>query len=374
MGRNTDILEPKRMNKTRIVEFISSKGSTSKAEIASQLKLSMPTTLQNVKELVEAGIVVEDGEYESTGGRKAKALSIARDAGYAAGVDITNNHICLVLVNTRKEIICSERQRLPFQNIPEYYEGIGRRLADFIGRTGIERKKVIGAGISLPGIVDKEQKLLLRSHTLQVENVGFRNMEHDIGFDYMIENDANSAAYAELSEHGSNAVYLSLSNTVGGAIYLGGHLYEGEHFKSAEFGHMIIERNGRPCYCGKMGCLDAYCASKILSGHTDGSLEAFFAKIEKKDARLLEVWEEYLDALAVAVTNLRMAFDCDIVLGGYLGGYLQTYMPELARKVKQYNKFDIDTSYLRTGKYKFEASAYGVTLKFITSYLKELNF
>ena len=68
--------EPKRNNKIRTARFISLRGTTSKTEISAGLKLSMPTTLQNVKALIDEGIVEETGEYESTGGRKAKALAI----------------------------------------------------------------------------------------------------------------------------------------------------------------------------------------------------------------------------------------------------------------------------------------------------------
>lgn len=372
MKKYSDILEPKRMNKIRIVEFISSKGTTSKAEISNQLKLSMPTTLQNVRELVEAGIVVEEGEYESTGGRRAKALSISRDSGYAIGVDITNNHISFVMVNTRKEIIKSERLRILYQNTQEYYKELGQAITVFVDNSDIEKMKIIGIGLSLPGIVNKVQKLLIRSHTLQVENISFRNLDNYIGYEYELENDANSAAYAELNGKGKNAIYLSLSNTVGGAIYLQQHLYKGENFKSAEFGHMIIERNGRQCYCGKRGCIDAYCAAKLLQEHGGGSLELFFDRVSKKEPAVMNVWEEYLDFLAVAITNLRMAFDCDIVLGGYVGGYLEKFMPELTRKIQIYDNFDIDTSYLHTCRYKLEAAAYGVTLGFITSFFNKI--
>ncbi len=370
MQQQSDRLEPKRMNKLRILRFISYRGAVSKAAISSSLKISMPTTLQNVKELVESGLVVEEGEYESTGGRKAKALSIARDAGYSVGADITNHHLCLVVVNTRKEMIRSARLRIPFENTPEYYERVGREIEGILEEAGVGRRAVIGVGFSLPGIVDKQQKLLIRSHTLQLQNVSFRNMGNYIPYDYGLENDANSAAYAELAQDQAHAIYLSLSNTVGGAIYLQDHLYEGENFKSAEFGHMIIERNGRPCYCGKKGCMDAYCTARLLQDQGNGSLEAFFERVRSKDPAVMGLWDEYLDALAVSVSNLRMAFDCDIVLGGYVGGYLGEFMPELEKKVRLYNNFDLDTSYLRTGRYKLLASAYGVTLGFINAFLE----
>ena len=49
---------------------------------------------------------------------------------------------------------------------------------------------------------------------------------------------------------------------------------------------------------------------------------------------------EYLEYLAVTVTNLRMAYDCDIILGGYVGGYLEKYMAELSKRVIKYNGFE----------------------------------
>ena len=76
-------------SKAQIVRYIQENGNASKVEISKVLNLSMPTVLQNTKELLEQGIVEEAGEYESTGGRKAKSLVIHGDAAYALGLDIT---------------------------------------------------------------------------------------------------------------------------------------------------------------------------------------------------------------------------------------------------------------------------------------------
>ena len=384
-------MELKRNNKIRTAKFISDRRKTSKAEIAAGLKLSMPTTLANVKELIEAGIIVEEGTYESTGGRRAKALSIRREAGYAVGVDITNNHITMVMADARKDIAASERIRQSYENTPQYYDLLIRTVSGFIRGQEIDHDRIAGIGFSLPGIVDRGQDLLIRSHTLQVQNVSMKSVGNALGYPFSVENDANSAAFAELgnmirpafrpsdrslsdyslpagsfSENPlTDAVYLSLSNTVGGAVYMGGALYRGGNYKSAEFGHMVIEKNGRSCYCGKKGCMDAYCSALILQRAAGGSLEKFFGMVREKDSGAVQVWERYLDALALSVTNLRMIFDCPLVLGGYVGGYLGEFMPQLSRKVMEYNNFDPDTSYLYTGKYKYEASAYGAALAFI---------
>ena len=59
----------------------------------------------------------------------------------------------------------------------------------------------------------------------------------------------------------------------------------------------------------------------------------------------MSIWK----ILQSGVTNLRMIFDCSIVLGGYVGGYLEDFLPELSRKLTEHNNFDIDTSYLKGG-------------------------
>lgn len=368
----TEITEPKRLNKVRIAKFISSKGSTSKSEIARELKLSMPTVLQNVKELIETGVVTEDGEYQSTGGRKAKALTIVSDLGYTIGIDITGNHITLVLVNMGKEIVMSERIRKPFRDEAGYYEFLRSSVDQLLEQSKIERTKIIGVGFSLPGIVDKDRKTFKKTHVLKVQDISFKNFGDSLGFPYAMENDANSAAYAELNEGAQNTAYLSLSNTVGGAIYLHGEMYQGENFKSAEFGHIIIKNGGRTCYCGKKGCMDPYCSAKLLQEYGKGNLELFFDKVKENDRKAVQIWDEYLEYLAIAVTNLRMVFDCNIVLGGYVGGYLDEFMPELSKKMEKYNNFETGTTYLQTGKYKLEASAYGITLGFVDAYLNGL--
>ena len=278
-------MELKRNNKMRIAEYISQSASVSKAEIASGLDISMPTVLQNVKELIAAGLVEETGEYESTGGRKAKALAIRRDAGYTVGVDATNNHITFVMADARRDIISSERVRQKYSDSGEYEDMLISMIKKFISRQKIDSSRIAGIGFSVPGIVDKEQKLLLRSHTLQVQNISLRPIGDALGYPYSVGNDASSAAYAELGSENENAVYLSLSSTVGGAVRLHGQFYEGEQLKSAEFGHMVIEKGGRKCYCGKEGCLDAYCAAQVLQEQSGMNLNSFSKRFGRKTKR-----------------------------------------------------------------------------------------
>lgn len=373
MGKKVENVETKRANMIKVVRFIYSQGETSKQEIAANLGLSMPTVLQNVKELVEGSIVVETGEYQSTGGRKAKMLSIREDAGYAVGLDITLNHISFVLLDARGMLKAKSRIHNEYSDTMEYYKSLGTYLDEFLETQDMKDKNILGVGVSLPGIIEEGAFLLKSSHVLGIGSSSLRRFSQFIKYETCFMNDASAAAYAEMLNETKDMVYLSLSNSVGGAFCLGQELYMGHNFKSGEFGHMIIQPGGKQCYCGKEGCLDSYCSANVLARHTEDDLDLFFTRLKEQKDNIQSVWNEYLNYLAIAITNLRMAFDCDIILGGYVGGYLDDYLEELDKSVLKYNKFDLDASYLKTAVYKKEASAIGVGLQFVERFFDLCN-
>lgn len=372
MRNKTNVAELKISNKAKIAKFIYKQNETSKQEICQLLGLSMPTVLQNIKELVESGIVSEVGKYQSTGGRKAKVLSIADNVKYSIGIDITKNHTSFVLLDVKGTLIEKKRIRYNYESSIDYYQTLGIHLDKFIEESNIDTDKILGVGISIPGIIDEDNLMLTNSHTLKVQNISLKNFSQFINYDTCFKNDANSAAYAEISLNNKQCIYLSISNTVGGAIYMNDSIYKGDNFKSAEFGHMIIKPNGNPCYCGKNGCVDAYCSAKVLSKHSDDDLDLFFKELENGNKEYLNIWDEYLDYLAMTITNLRMVFDCDIILGGYVGGYLDNYMLDINRNISKYNNFEVDTYYINAAKYKKEASAIGVGIQFIDKFFESL--
>lgn len=362
----------KQSNRARIARYILHHKEASRQQLSQELGLSMPTVLQAATDLLDSGILCESGVYQSRGGRKARALSINAGAQYAAGIDVTANHISYLLLGLDGNIIAADRVRCPFAHIPSYWERVVNGLRDFLGQYPDAENRLLGVGISLPGIVDSDHSLLIRSHLLNLENISLKNLEQMIPYPVRFFNDANSAAYAELVGSGRNAVYLLLSNSVGGAIYYHQEIVVGDCFKSAEFGHMILEKDGRRCYCGKNGCLDAYCSALRLTEGMDDRLEDFFACLQSGEPRYQARWEEYLDYLAIAVSNLRMAFDCDIVLGGYVGPFLAPYIGELNERVMAYNKFESDSAYLKICRYPQEAAAVGGALAFVEEYIETL--
>lgn len=360
-------------NQAKILRYILDKGETSKAQIAKDLNLSMPTVLQAIKVLSEQGVIQETGVYESTGGRKAKAIAVCPDTKYAVGLDITKHHIGLVLINMNGQVVNSLRKRKVFSHSIEYCNEISLEIQEFLKNCKIDMSKILGVGISFPGIVDNEHKVLKKSHALQLENASLRNLEGAIAFPVYFENDANAALMAEKAIVNDNVLYLSLSDTVGGAVCIDGKLFRGDSQRAGEFGHMSLYFDGRRCYCGKRGCVDAYCSALVLRTNEDMTLEQFMEQVKKQDAECCRIWDEYLQNLALVITNLRMAMDVDIILGGYVGHYLKDYMVQLGSKILERNIFDTDISYLRNCTLQKEVSAVGAARYFIDRYVYEYS-
>lgn len=373
ISKRTSNIEVKKNNRNQIFRYINQRERISKQDIANALGISMPTVLQNTKELLEQGLIQEVGEFESTGGRKAKAITPFSDARFAVGVDITQNHVGLILTNLSGQVLQHTRIQRPFLCDEEYFKALGELLDQFVASNTVPEKKILGVGISIPGIVDAKNEKITFSHALDISNVSCDTFSRFIPYHCIFINDANAAGIAELGNKNveCNAVYLSLSNSVGGAILLDHTLYLGENWRGGEFGHMTLVPKGAQCYCGKQGCVDAYCSAKKLAEHTNGRLEQFFDRLAE-DTQLQLIWEEYLSYLAIEANNLRMAFDCRVIIGGYVGSFIEPYLPHLQEIAARLNPFESSAQYIQACRYRVEASALGAALQHIEEFIKKI--
>jgi predicted NBD/HSP70 family sugar kinase len=366
--------DSKQANRNRIYQLVYQRGSISKPEIAMQLGISLPTAIQNVKALQQEGLLEEGQLLKSTGGRKATAVSFRKNAKFAIGADITRNHISIVLINLTTDIIEHIRVERAYENTPAYYQELVRMINQLVTIAGIPAADILGAGFSVPGVLTDDGRMIIYSHVLQVSALQCSTISRGLSYPAVLCNDANAAGSAEMWKHKSqaNAVYLSLSDTVGGAILLHNELYLGENQRGGEFGHTTLIRDGLPCYCGRKGCVDAYCSAQILSKHSGGNLGVFFERLEAGDAGLRAIWEQYKSYLATTLNNLIVSFDCTVILGGYLGEYLENHMDELKQMVAELTTFPGTEDYITCCTYKKEAAAVGAALLYIQPFIKEL--
>ena len=359
-------------NRSRIFNLLYQKNSLSKRDIQLQLGLSLPTITQNLSQLLEEGLIYIDGQVGNTGGRNASTYSIANNAKYAIGLDITMHHITAVVIDLRGSVIAHLRIRRTFERTDTYMKELGKIVNQLILENGIDDSRILGVGVGLPGLTNATNDRVVYGKILDIENATSEDFSKYINFPLRIVNDANAACDIELyslEPTASNGFYIMLSNNVGGAVFINGSVYTGDDFRSGEVGHLNIHPDGLPCYCGQYGCVDPYCSATVLTAISDGNLAQFFQLLEGKDPTATTIWNRYLENLALAIRNVRILFDCPIIIGGYVGAYIDNYLDDLKLILNRYHSFDKNSDYVVACKYKTESIAAGAALSYIKNFL-----
>jgi len=364
----------KRANRNRIFRYILEKEQVSMADITRDLIISLPTTTQHVTALKKKGLLIEDGLYESTGGRPAKVIACNPRAKVACGINITHDTVDLIMVDLLGNVIDYEKEESLCEIDDSYMNRLRTMLFDMIRKNDLAERLILGVGVSLPAIVDGGGIIHDTAFDAPLPQNFRQMMKNYIPFPLRYFNDASSGGYAEFwhCKTVENLFYLSLSGTVGGAVRIHNRTFDGDDYRSAEIGHTTIVPNGRPCYCGQRGCMNTYCSSNSLALPANGGLQAFFQRLEANEAESLKKWDEYLNYLAIAINNIRLMFDCDIILGGNVGRFIPRYVPALEERLNRRDSFHRPAKYLRICEYHSESSAVGAALMFVDQFIDQI--
>lgn len=372
MEKRTAGVEIKQKNRTSIFQLLRNHKGLSRQDVVTMLHLSLPTVTQNLTELMEEGLVVEGGTIGNTGGRRAKSYAINCRARTAIGLDITKNHISVAAVDMKGDVITHQRVRYPFARTDDYARKLAEMVEWAIEESQIDRRSILGVGIGVPGLVSEDHERVTYGETLNFTGAVKEEFAKYIPFPTALHHDVHAACFAETwnNKDIKNAFYVMINNSLGGAIYVNHHLYFGDTTRSGEIGHITLVPNGRRCYCGKLGCVDSYCSTGNLASLTDGNLGAFFALLKEGDSQAEAVWTEYMGYLATAINMIRMLFDCDVILGGYIGEYIDAYINDLRLLTAEKNPFGDNADYLLPCKCKTAAVATGAALDYVSSFLE----
>lgn len=369
--------EIKIQNRQRIYRFIRENYQVSKQDVVVGLQLSLPTVTQNLEYLRDCGLIDTSKKIKNTGGRNAMAYTYVADARMAIGVYLSANHMGGVAIDLSGEVVCHLRKSIAFDlDEDRYLQKIGELVEAIKEKAGISDERLLGVGIAVPGLISSDGELVTYGLTLGFTGKTRSQIAKYIPYKNRLVHDSYAAGYIEtwVDRQVKNAFYISLSNSIGGAMIIDNAIYEGDSLKGGEIGHMtVIPEGGELCYCGKHGCFDTLCRASNLDQYTNGNLEEFFRLLEAGDRGANERWDKYMDDLSLAIHNIRILFDGTVILGGYVGAYIGEYMEELNRRVDDRNPFsDKAENYLRPCRYKVEATAAGAAIFYVDHFLENV--
>ena len=186
------------------------------------------------------------------------------------GIDVGGSHIGLGLVNKEGKLILKkekdyEKKESDMSSI--VLETIVKLIKELIEKNAVKKENIESIGIAFPGTVSE-------TSVIKAENLGIENLEivtelrKKFNLPIYIENDAKCAAIAE-KEFGSlkkydDALFLIIGTGVGGAVFLDGKLLKPKRYSGFEVGHMVINKDGIKCNCGRKGCFETYCSMRRL--------------------------------------------------------------------------------------------------------------
>lgn len=238
-------------------------------------------------------------------------------------VDIGGSKLICGALTVNGEILDSYRAEYPREYTIETILNYIRE-----GFNKLSKYEYFACGAAVPGLCDYTTGEWLYSPFSGLGNIPMCNQISEItNLPTFADNDVNLSALAEkyfgVCKEISDFLWITVSNGIGGGLYLGGKLYRGQGLAAGEIGHFIVEQNGRKCGCGNKGCLEAYASgASIAAIYSEKTGNAFSAKdiadlARNGDSVALRTWQQagaYIGKAAAYAVNL-LNFDT-VVLGG----------------------------------------------------------
>jgi glucokinase-like ROK family protein len=315
----------KRYNKNRIIKLLYLHKTLTNAYLVKETGLSLPTVSSLLSELAEDDFIEIQGSGESSGGRRPNLVGLKSNAFYSIVIDIDRYYGRISLIDSNNNIIIDPIQfNLNLHDKESTADIITKQIITFLNNLKdfkISKKKIIGIGISLPGLTNSEKGInynFLNFNDTTISEL----LSKRTGQPVFIINDAQSRALAELhfgkAKEAKNALVIYLGTGLGTGLILEGNLYKGSNGFAGEFSHIPVVDNGILCHCGKRGCLETIASGNALKRLAIEGIEngeySDLVNIYKNNNNI-----SYMDVVDSALKGDSFAIDILSKVGSELG-------------------------------------------------------
>lgn len=265
----SNVEKKKHLQKLRIIRHLYLNSANTNAGICQTFNFSLPTSMALINQLISKGVVEKMGRGESVGGRKPDLYGLRKNTFFVLSIHIERYKIKLAIVDNTHSIIVEENipsMISPNVNIVDFLFDYANNL---IETSKIDTGKLLGIGISMPGLVSsKEGKNFTYFLTGQESESLQAALKKRFNKPVYILNDAKSACLAEFrfgqAKNKSDVLVISMDWGVGLGIIMDGKMHTGTSGFAGEFGHIPMIENGKLCHCGKRGCLETVASGIAL--------------------------------------------------------------------------------------------------------------
>ena len=289
------------------------------------------------------------------------------------GIDIGGSHIAIGLVDNMNNLIVKKGHNWTEYEKKDLYKSIEYHSKKIIYEIIKENKcneiEKIGIGYPYRNIIDGIVYM-------DGEKYNFPDiLRKEFKVPTFLKNDVKCSAICEktignLKEY-DNCIFMTLGTGIGGAYFYKNTLITPNKYQGFEIGHMIIERNGKKCRCGRNGCFEEYASMRVFRQKISQLFEIDDINSKKmmeiidskaKQEEVNKIIDEYIDYLCIGISNLINIFEPDaICIGGSFTYYSEIFMGKLKQKIQK--NFEGRTiPDIITAKYENDAGIIGASM------------
>lgn len=307
---------------TAILRLINQFGPLSRTELVGQLGVSKASMSAMAAELIDSGMLAE-GELVQGSGRPSVRLALRPSAASFVGVSLAPAGFALSVTDLNGRV--THRADGARDGDPRATAQAIASALDQLGAAGdLDRDRIAGIGVAVPGFVDAAAGLCVRSTLLGWRDVAIGPMiAEETGLDTFVENDANALV---LGQHlfgdlrGSRtSTLISVGDGIGCGHIIRGELHRGHRGGAGEIAHATVELNGLPCRCGKRGCLDTLASVQAIVHAARGAgLEGGPATLDEAagngDQGAIAILHRAGTALGLAIAQIVQSLDPERII------------------------------------------------------------
>lgn len=325
------------INSKLVLETIINNVAISRAAIAKYLGLTKATISAIVQELINKKLVIEIGSDDTSLGRKPILLSLNKKTGYVICIDIGVETISALVTDLAGED-CSLKQI----KAPKYTSNIINPLIQLIESIKLPVNTpygLVGITLGIHGVIVNNQVSFAPYYNLAGINLA-EELEQHFSTPVYLENEANLSVIGEktFQYDYANIANVSVHSGIGLGIIINHQLYTGYNGRAGEFGHTIIEMDGRACPCGNNGCLEQYVSERVLlqeyaklKNITEVSFEQFRIAYEGNDPDALKIMGYFIKYMSIGINNILNAYNPDIVI---INSSFTIFFPNITEQIE----------------------------------------
>jgi len=342
------------INRSAILEIIRRESPLSRTAIAEQLNVSLPTVMRIVDELEADGFVRAEGSTEWSGGRRRPLLEFNADGFVVLGVDMGGMKFYGAVSDLGGKVLSEIDMGRHGRTSEGNYKRLLELIDTLLASPHLAGRKVRGIGVGAPGITLHRDGIVKWAYTLNWRDFPLKTrLTEHYRLPITVDNDVNLAAMGELwfgaGQESENMILIVCGKGIGAGIIIDGALYRGGSEASGEIGNFIPGREFLGNNYQDFGALESVASgtgilararASLRSSRSAKELDALTEEDVFKAARLKQRWavtiiNETVDYLAVAIANLAVSFDPElIVLGGDISPYGDLFIEPIQQRMQ----------------------------------------